>query len=191
MVFMSLLMWYATGWAEMIPIPEEEVAVHKETQNKRLEAETWSVKLQSIEAIRPQEYWGDELYISVTEFPEQGVPSRYQIPHYPGHWLSDYLKKVQGVTLWKKRWDQCKNVQIIFSLVEEDLEPWDLDDLLGSVELRLRCENGKVKAQWLIPDKENTVRLEDQDGSFLFSGKKYEYRAKLLFNEGLDRKKIE
>jgi hypothetical protein len=138
---------------------------------------SYSVKLQSIEKIRSAEKDGDELFISVTEFPEEGVPKNYQIPSFPTHWLSAHLKNVKDVTLWQKDMQTCKGVKVVFSLVEEDVPPWNLNDLLGSVVLDLKCENGKAVPNWTIPNKENTEKLTEGPSKFLFKGYNSEYHA--------------
>ena len=46
----------------------------------------FSVNLKKLELVKEQERDGDELYISVTEFPKKGTPKTYQIPNSPSHW---------------------------------------------------------------------------------------------------------
>ena len=68
-------------------------------------------------------------------------------------------------------------MKVIFSLVEKDVAPWNLDDLIGSVELTLICENGKMIPKWIIPNQTITHKIDNQKDGFLFSGKNAQYRA--------------
>lgn len=146
--------------------------------------EDYSVKLKSIEKIHSQEKGGDELHVSITEFPKEGVPSHYQIPNFPSHWLSPYLYNVKDLTLWKKNVQSCTDLKVVFSLVEEDIPPWNLDDLLGSVTLDLKCDKGKMVSSWLIPNSANTEALGKDSGEFKFKGEGAEYKL----NFQLDKK---
>lgn len=137
--------------------------------------EDFSVKLKSIEKIKAQEKGGDELHVSVTEFPKEGKPSHYQIPNFPSHWLSPYLYNVKNLTLWQKNMKSCTDVKVVFSLVEEDLAPWNTDDLLGAVTLDLKCEQGKMVSSWSIPNNNITEKVEKKPGEFVFKGEKAEY----------------
>lgn len=145
--------------------------------------EEFSVKLQEIQKIKPQEKRGDELFISVTEFPKGQTPRHYQIPSFPTHWLSNYLTNVKDVSLWQKNIQGCQDVKVIFSLVEEDFAPWNLDDLLGSVELNVKCEQGKFVTDWIIPNKEITEPLANEKNTFTFKGNKAEYRARFKLEQ--------
>ncbi|MBI2791971.1 MAG: hypothetical protein HYX61_08435 [Gammaproteobacteria bacterium] len=141
-------------------------------QNEMLE-----VKLQSLQVVKTQEKYGDELYISVTEFPLNKKASHYQIPAFPSHWLSKYLHNVKDVVIWQKSLNQCEPVNLLISLVEEDLTPWNIDDTLGSVELKVECVNGKAVEKWVIPDPKNTTKTKDDGNEFSFSGENAEYKA--------------
>lgn len=145
--------------------------------------EEFSVKLQEIQKIKSQEERGDELFISVTEFPKGQTPRHYQIPSFPTHWLSTYLTSVKDVSLWQKNIQGCQDVKVIFSLVEEDLAPWNLEDLMGSVELNVKCEQGKFVTNWIVPNKEITEPLANEKNTFTFKGNKAEYRARFKLEQ--------
>jgi len=142
-----------------------------------------SVDLQKLKVIQEQEKSGDELYFSVTEVPldkkwEKGkfpLPKHYQVPAFPSHWLSKYADKIHDVTLWKKTGKGCESTDVLFSLVEEDTPPWNLDDLLGSVKLQMRCENGKTVTHWEIPDSKITASVPQKSNTFSFTGDGAEY----------------
>ena len=78
----------------------------------------FSVNLKKLELVKEQERDGDELYISVTEFPKKGTPKTYQIPNSPSHWLSRHLDGVKDVPLWSTQLKSCTDTQVVFSLVK-------------------------------------------------------------------------
>lgn len=142
-----------------------------------------TIKLDVLEKIHAQEQSGDELYFNITEFPENKPARHYRIPSYPSHWMSDYLKNVKNLTLWQKSYSQCEKTDVIISLVEADLPPWNVDDLLGSVEFKVTCEQGKMHTNWVIPNKENTAKILNSESAFAFTGDHSEYHAIFKLDE--------
>lgn len=141
------------------------------------------VKLTAIESIATTEERGDELYFSVTEFPTNEKPRHYEVPDFPTHWLSKYLNKLDEVVLWEKVVAEDQGVSVVFSLIERDAPPWNLDDLVGSVKLKLKNENGKLTKQWSIPNKEDTEKLNDSENMFILTGDGGEYHIVLEVKE--------
>lgn len=142
-----------------------------------------AVQLQRIEKIKSQEKSGDELYISVTEFPKDGTPKHYQIPSFPTHWLSEHLSSIKDVTLWERSSKGCADNKVVFSLVEEDIPPWNLNDLIGSVVLEMKCENGKQSHTWTIPNPSVTEPVEGVKDAFIFKGDNARYQAFFGFSK--------
>lgn len=128
--------------------------------------------------MRAQEKGGDELFIEVTEFPENSKPKVYYAPTRPSHWLSKYINNVHDVVIWKRESKGCESTDLLISLVEEDSEPWDRHDLLGSVKVKLRCENGKLTQDWEIPDPKITSIYSNSPVTYEFQGENSGYRAK-------------
>lgn len=139
-----------------------------------------TVKLQKLEKLQPTEKAVDELYFSITEFPAQGKASHYQIPSFPAHWLSSHLANVKDVMLWQKTLQKCEPTEVLISLVEEDLPPWNPNDLLGSVQLKISCDNGKLVQSWSIPNPEITSQV-NHDTVYSFEGEKMKYQATFKF----------
>jgi hypothetical protein len=136
-----------------------------------------SVTLDHLQKIHQQEAGGDELYISVTEFSANEKPRFYQIPAFPSHWNSKNLHDIQQVVLWKKPLKMCEKTTVVFSLVEEDMRPWDSDDLIGSVQLNVTCDGQHIKTQWTVPNTSNTTVLHDKSTGFAFKGSGAQYNA--------------
>ncbi|MBS0288107.1 MAG: hypothetical protein JSR17_12480 [Proteobacteria bacterium] len=142
------------------------------SQNEEL-----SIKLKALDVVKTQEKGGDELFISVSEFPAQGKPLHYQIPSYPTHWLSKYLVNVKDVVLWKKQSSTCMPAELLITLVEEDFEPWNMDDAIGSLELKIDCVNGKAVEKWTIPTQKSGANVTQQGNTFTFEGDGAKYKA--------------
>lgn len=141
-------------------------------------AQNYAVQLEWIKRIERQEERGDELYFNVTEYSNKSNPTFYQVPSFPTHWLSQYLENVKDVVLWQKPLQEGESVQLIFSLVERDAPPWNVDDLLGSVKLNVKLDSGHLQKEWKIPNKEITERVEGKTNTFDFEGDEGHYRVK-------------
>lgn len=107
------------------------------------------LRLQGLKAIQTTEKSGDELYLMVTVFHPNKRQAEYVIlPPKPFFWRSKDLDKITETTLWKQRLQEGQGVTIWISLVEKDLAPWDVDDLIGSLILHLKNDKGKIISQW-------------------------------------------
>lgn len=152
-------------------------AGHVLAQNEEL-----TVKLHSLDVIKTQEKGGDELFISVSEFPVKGKAVHYQIPSYPTHWLSKYAGNVKDIVLWNKKSNTCEPAELMFTLVEEDFEPWNMDDSIGSVALKVECINGEAVQSWTIPKQKPGISVTQEGGTFTFEGDGAKYKASFSIN---------
>lgn len=141
------------------------------------------VKLDSIVKIHSQEERGDELYFSITEYSNKQGNDHYQVPNFPTHWLSSHLSQVDDVNIWQKALIDGEAVQLIISLVERDVPPWNVDDLIGSVKLKLKYEQDKLEKEWSIPNQANTTRVPDTKNTFKLVGDEAEYTIVLKVEE--------
>lgn len=121
---------------------------------------------------------GDEIYVNITEYSSIDKPAMHRIPDYPSHWLSKYIDKVKDITLWQKPIQDGESVELIISVVESDAPPWDVDDLIGSVKLKVYIEKGKLEQEWSIPNKA-IVKSEGEKGHFVLTGDGAEYKISL------------
>lgn len=112
--------------------------------------------LTSIKQISSQER-NDELYILVSDLGTKH-DAFYTIPGHksffirkqsplptisnltPPHryWPASILPKLKNITLWDRGLTQDEGTQLVISLIEADMPPWNLDDLLGTVKFNLR-----------------------------------------------------
>lgn len=96
---------------------------------------------------------GDELYLDVTEYPSKGKASHFRVPEYPLHWPSRYLSKLKQVPIWDRAINENESVTLILSLVEQDTPPWNTDDMVGSIRVKLKNENGELQTSWSMPNR--------------------------------------
>ena len=143
--------------------------------------------LENIEVVKTSSYLGnDEVYINVTEYSSVDKPRMIRVPEYPSHWQSKFVDKVQGASIWKKPVREGESLELIISLIEADAPPWDVDDLIGSVKLKVYLEKGKLEQEWTLPNKSIT-KQEGEKGHFVLTGDGAEYKISLKLK--LDNKK--
>ena len=143
------------------------------------------VKLTDIKAIKTEEKGGDELYFDTIEYSSLGHSKEARIPAKPLHWLSSQLSGVKNVVLWQGTVQDDESIRVILTLVEQDLEPWEVDDMLGSIQLNLANKSGKLTKEWIVPVFEETDEVEmlkkgdPQRYLFKGDGAKYEVAFKV------------
>ena len=138
-----------------------------------------SVQLLSIKAVATAEKYGDELYMTVTSYPSKGKASHYQVPKFPLHWPSEHLGKIRNITLWNGNIDKGQAVELVMSLVEQDTPPWNTNDLIGTIKVKLHNKNGKLESSFSIPNmKQAGTVVKTKYGKatkFEFVGADYKY----------------
>lgn len=146
-----------------------------------------AINLETIKAIKLSEKGGDKLYFSITVYPSNGAPTATRVPFFPIHWLSKELDRVKNVTLWEGTFKEAEGAQIIISLVEQDLEPWDVDDPFGSVKITLSNQNGKLQNKWSIPDYHDKTQVTEIGGKgapkYDFKGNGGDYQVEFSIKE--------
>lgn len=135
--------------------------------------------LEDIEVIKTAEQSSsDEIYINITEYSSVDKPTMHRIPEYPSHWLSKYTDKIKNVSLWQKSIQDKESVELVISVIESDAPPWDVDDLIGTVKLKVYLEKGKLEQEWTLPN--NVIaKQEKEKGHFLLTGDGAEYKISL------------
>jgi len=109
------------------------------------------VKLTKIESIKTTEKRGDELYFSISEYYNNEAPKLFRIPMFPLHWLSKELPSLKDIKLWEGSIANNQSVLLVLSLLEQDLEPWNSDDHIGSVQIKIINTKGKITTKWGQP----------------------------------------
>lgn len=142
------------------------------------------LQLVSIKPITLAEKRGDEIYFSVTEYTSEKKPGiSTRVPEFPLHWLSKNLDKVKDIKLWSNTIKENAAVQLVVSLVEQDVPPWNIDDHFGSVKITLVNDKGELKETWSMPDYNDGTKVtrNNQDNlspNFTFRAEGAEYKAK-------------
>ncbi len=107
-----------------------------------------AIQLDKIEPLKVVEKVGDEIYVGITEFNSNGKNSYYTIPQSPVYWPSESLTQIHSLQVWQGKLIDAQSTEVIISLIEQDTPPWDLDDLIGVVKVKMINQAGKLSYQW-------------------------------------------
>lgn len=139
------------------------------------------LNLIAIKSIRASESQGDELYFTVTEFRRAHVVKHYSIPEFPAVLSSKALENVPKLKLWQQELAKDERIELLVTLVEHDNPPWDREDILGTIKVLLKNENGKLSVKWLETKNSEAFGKEKEQtspiGRFLFKGEKGLYQV--------------
>lgn len=116
-----------------------------------------TLTLDKMQVSKLTEKSSDELYFSVVEFPSEGKGAHKTIPEYPLYWSSDHIDKIADLTLWKSSLKPGQSAEVLVSLVEHDVPPWNTDDLLGAFKLHVMNKDGKLITKWDGKNAENKI----------------------------------
>ncbi len=122
-----------------------------------------AVKLTKIQALKTTEAAGDEVYFSIAEYSSKSIPKLSREPMFPLHWLSKELPQISDVVLWQGELAENDSVLLIMSLLEQDLEPWNSDDHIGSAQVKIANKNGKLVSKWGQPHFNDQPRVQQPD----------------------------
>lgn len=151
-----------------------------------------SVQLVSIQSVKPSEIGGDEVYFSVTQFNPNDTIEYYTIPERPLHWPSKILNKIKDLPLWKGTLAKNHGIEIVFSVIDHDMPPLNPDDLLGSIKLKLKNDEGKLIATWKnLDNKSEPETITSDKGTikrFILTGDDSKYIVDLMVVEKANAK---
>lgn len=142
------------------------------------------VAIEKMTQIAAQESRGDELYFSITEYSSIEKPRTYLVPNFPTHWLSEHLSEINHVVLWQKPLKENESVMLVISLIERDAPPWNVDDLIGTIKLKMHFKDGVLEKGWQIPNRDEVEMSSQEQQLFLMKGDngKYEVDLKVVYN---------
>lgn len=86
---------------------------------------------------------GKQPYFVNTNTPHP-LTNAWAVPH--AYWRDSMLDKVQNIHLWGRGLAHNEAAQVMITLVEADMAPWDLDDSLGTVKINLMNQNNQITA---------------------------------------------
>ena len=176
--------------------------------------------LQNIKAIKKNESSSDEIYFSITEFSSDKKNLTYTIPgfinhdrkqfvtptligsygiynHPVMHWNSTQLKKVNHAQLWEKALKEGQSVEIFLTVIEHDAQPFDLDDPIGALKIRVSNKKGEILTLWrYLGNTKSELILSSKNKSgerkgyqFMGGNSKYNLNFHLMINKTESRKK--
>ena len=155
--------------------------VHAETHQPPIKL---TVKLTSIKIEKTSDRTQDKIYFAITEYSNTGRSRESRIPFQPEYWLSQNIKQVKDLVLWQGDIQQGEEVKLVLSLLEQDIPPWNPDDLIGSAELVVKNEKGTLHTEWKIPAYEEIIETEMKPNSkkkglqeFVFKGAEAHYEV--------------
>ena len=119
-----------------------------------------TVTLIEIKAIKTTEKQGDELYFDLTVAKSKEPTSFLRIPEPPMHWPSQNINQLKNITLWRGELKNFQEATFLLSLNEEDVAPILVDDLIGSIHISVKSENGMLMSEWLIPGKNQKIKVQ-------------------------------
>lgn len=149
----------------------------------------FDLQLVAMKAIKTSERT-DELFMAVTSYPSKGRSLHREVPAFPRYWLSSHLQGVQNVSLWKGQLKPDEKVTIHLSLVERDSPPFDTDDLVGTVLVKIKNSKGTLDIQWIKHGSKDTGKKASVANAigardFVLTGNNSEYAKTLaIINTG-------
>lgn len=144
-----------------------------------------TIELDAIKAIKKSERNGDEVYFSITKYSNQSDPAIFRVPQFPMHWLSKDLPMVSNIKLWEGEVNADETVLLIFSLLEQDVPPWNVDNHIGSAKVRITNTNDKILAVWGQPnfvDQPRVIQSKAKYPEYTMYGDDSEYEVKFKIN---------
>ncbi len=146
--------------------------------------------ISEIKADKTEHKRGDKIYFSVTEYPSKGDPRITRMPAYPLHILTKDLAQMHDVILWQGLLDNKESLLLIITLLEQKLPLIQADDAMGSVQVLLKNDNGKINAEWGQPHFKDQPKVEQkgkENPTYLLFGNNSEYTVAFKLNTGLPR----
>lgn len=106
------------------------------------------ITLNSIEIDKTSDEYGDEIYLVITKFGADGSNTQYTIPEYPITWPTEAIHQIKDIHLWEGIIPEGGSDEIIIELVEHDVPPYNVDDSIGSIRIKINNKGGKLDTVW-------------------------------------------
>lgn len=114
--------------------------------------QNYKIILESIMQKTPtRDVFTDKVYASIIKYPQNQRPVMVRVPEFPTYWLANQLGEVKDITLYEDSIGLEESYYLIISFVEQDLEPWNADDLIGTIRLNLKNIAEKLENSWEVP----------------------------------------
>ncbi|KTC65377.1 Uncharacterised protein (plasmid) [Legionella adelaidensis] len=141
------------------------------------EALSTSLILDQVKVLKSSEKQGDELYFDINVYQPNQQISLVRVPQKPNHWPSAILDKIKQVPIWSASLKPGEAVTLIISLVDSDDFVLNPDDLIGSVRLNIKNENGTLKSTWSVPNQKKNETQSDNVQKFVIQNADSQYEV--------------
>lgn len=123
-----------------------------------------AIQLDSIAPLKKIAKSGNEIYVSISEFNSNGKNRYYTIPQSPVYWPQKSMDQISHFQLWQGKLPTGGATEVIISLIEKDTPPWNLDDLISVVKVKMINQAGKINYEWyqdgkLISKEKSNVKV--------------------------------
>ncbi|CAM4454779.1 MAG: hypothetical protein LEGION0398_MBIBDBAK_00050 [Legionellaceae bacterium] len=148
--------------------------------------------LESIKSIKATEETGDEIYLNITSYLPNGKTHSINKPLSPSAWSTKNLSQLKDLSLWSHPLAEGEAADIILTLAEQDNPPFDPDDLLGVVQLKLMNTKQGLKILWSVKEgllKKDIKQLNDKTvQKMLLTGSNGAYELTIKLVDKLPKK---
>ncbi|MBT4964490.1 MAG: hypothetical protein HON32_09975 [Francisellaceae bacterium] len=131
--------------------------------NAPISTHKFQLEVSALSVTKESESGGDEVYLSIVEYSNYGKSSYFRVPSYPTYWLAKHLKSVKKVRLWEHEFSNGEATQLIVSIVERDLPPWNVDDLIGAIKINLHQKDGALIVEWDPHHFQNEAKVDEKE----------------------------
>lgn len=141
-----------------------------------------TIVLNQIKLIQSGEEGADELYFDISTYNFKGKTSLYtRVPSSPFHWTSEIVDKIQDFPLWSSVLKNGEAMTVVLSLNDADSPPWNIDDVIGIVQLQVKNEDGILKIRSSTPNRGsfNPISSGLTEQKFEFNSIQGHYRVSL------------
>lgn len=107
-----------------------------------------AIQLDSIVPLKGTEKAKDEVYVSVSEFNSNGKNRYYTIPQSPVYWPEKSVNQISNFQLWQGKLPAAAATEVVISLIEQDTPPWNLDDLISVIKVKMMNDAGQLHYEW-------------------------------------------
>ena len=84
----------------------------------------------------------------MSEFNSNGKNRYYTIPQSPVYWPDKSVNQISNFQLWQGKLPAKGATEVIISLIEQDTPPWNLDDLIGVIKIKMMNDAGQLRYEW-------------------------------------------
>jgi hypothetical protein len=128
-------------------------------------AQVVKLHIDNLDILEHSERFGDEVFLYLLESDADKLNETY-FPQYPFYFRDGHLENFQTTSIWQKDIIPGQEVKLFLSFIEKDAAPWDIDDLIGQVDITLQGNAQGIESSWeLVSPQENTVVLSSTSDS--------------------------